>query len=82
MIDDTAFSDRLAVVIAEQASHARRDPALYAEMIERLSHALGLTIAMAARGDGRRIDVLIEGATSHAHAEAVAWAPLAQVMRG
>jgi len=82
MTQDTNFSDRLASVIAGQAARARRDPALYADMIERLAASLGLTIAMAAKGDGAKIDTLIKGATAHAHEEAVSWAPLAQLAGG
>lgn len=81
MQDDT-FSDRLATVISSQAARARRDPALYAEIIERLSASLGLTIAMAARGDGAKIDTLIEGATAHAHEEAVSWARIGGMAGG
>ncbi len=76
------FSDRLASVISGQAARARRDPELYAEMIERLAASLGITIAMAANGEGAQIDMLIEGATAHAHEEAVSWAPLAVMARG
>ncbi|MFG1417230.1 hypothetical protein V5F38_05375 [Xanthobacter sp. V0B-10] len=52
------------------------------DLAERLATSLGLTVAMAAKGDGAKIDTLIEGATAHAHEEAVSWAPLARVAGG
>ncbi len=76
---DDEFTNRLASIIHRQAERSRRDPSLYAEMIERLSASRGLAIAMAAKGDGAKIDTLIEGATAYVYDEAASWAPLARV---
>lgn len=69
MNDD--FAGALARICSKESAAARRDPERWAEMIERLSAALGLTIALAANCDPAKIDELMTGAEAFAHQEAV-----------
>lgn len=78
----TEFSDKLASLCSLEMARARRGQADFGEMIERLAAALGMTIAVAAKGDGPTIDGLLQGAEDYAHAEAVAHAPLGRMAAG
>lgn len=75
---DRPFADALASLTSKEMTQARGDPDREADAVERLAHALGLAIAMAAGGDAKAIDTMIEGATAYAHEEAVSVAPLAE----
>lgn len=79
-MSEEEFSNKLAGLLSAEAARARREPARYAAMIERLAAGLGFTIAMAAEGDGALIDKLIAGAEAHAHQEAVEKADFAKTM--
>lgn len=74
------FSDKLSALLSGEAARARREPERYAVMIERLASGLGFTVAMAAQGDGAKIDTLLTGAEAHAHQEAVQKAEFARMM--
>lgn len=74
---DKPFADALASLTSKEMTQARGDQDREADAIERLARALGLSIAMAAGGDPKAIDTMIEGATAYAHEEAVSAAPLA-----
>lgn len=76
------FSEKLATLTSREMADANGDADRIGIVIERLSAALGFTIAIAARGNGPAIDNLLEGATSYAHREAVARAPFARIMSG
>lgn len=65
------FEETLAQLVSAEAVKAQRDPERMSALIERLGAALGLTIAVACRGDGAKMDALLEGATAYAHEEAV-----------
>lgn len=76
------FTDDLAKLVSVEAAASRGNPERLAVMIERLSAALGMTIALATRGDPRGIDEMIEGATAFAHGEAVEKARVVRLMLG
>ena len=76
------FADDFARLMAIESAAARGDPQRLAAMVERLSSALGMAIAMAALGDPRVIDDLIEGATAFAHSEAVEKARAIRLLLG
>ncbi|MBK5958047.1 hypothetical protein CCR97_07930 [Rhodoplanes elegans] len=63
MTIDPDFSDQLSKLCSRECVHARKDPARAAVMIERLVHSLGLTIAVASRGDPGVMNTLCEGAS-------------------
>lgn len=77
-----SFADQLATLCATELAKALKDPEVTADMIERLSAALGMTIAVAARGDPATIDRLMAGAEGYAHAEAVEKARVVNMMLG
>lgn len=83
-LTEQPFADRLASLISKEMTQARGDHDREADAIERLARTLGFAIAMAAGGDPKAIDPMIEGATAYAHEEAVSAAPLAELaaMRG
>lgn len=66
------FADDLVDLVAREAGLGRHDPDRMADMIERLSAALGFTIAIACKGDPQAIDTMMQGAEAYAHSEAVA----------
>lgn len=70
------YSEDLARLTSKEALAAKRDPERMAEMLDAMAHAVGLTVAIAASGDARRIDELFAGFEAHAHARAVEMAPL------
>ena len=74
---DRPFADALASLTSKEMTQARGDHDREADAVERLAHALGLAIAMAAGGNPQAIDTMFEGATAYAHEEAVSAAPLA-----
>lgn len=80
VMDDRPFADKLASLTASEAAKAKGDPERMGAMVERLSAALGFTIAIAANGDGPTIDEMMSGAEAYAHQEAVDKAPLIRLM--
>ena len=79
-MDDRPFDDKLTSLTASEAAKAKGDPERMGAMVERLSAALGFTIAIAANGDGPTIDKMMSGAEAYAHQEAVDKAPLIRLM--
>lgn len=76
---NATFAEKLAALCSLEMAKARRGQADFGEMIERLAASLGMTIAIAAQGDGPTIDGLMQGAEAHAHDEAVRQAPLGKM---
>lgn len=74
------FEAALTGLCSKEAADAHGDPERMGVMIERLAASLGFTVAMAARGNGKAIDEMLEGATGYAHREAVEKAPFARFM--
>jgi hypothetical protein len=70
----------LQALTAKEAAAAHGDADRFGQMIEGLARALGFTVAIAARGDPKTIDTMIEGATAYAHGEAVEKATFAKFM--
>lgn len=54
----TRFLDNLHELLAREAAASVADPDRMGDLIGNLSEALGTTIAIAARGDGRIIPIL------------------------
>ena len=76
------FPDDLADLVANEAAASRRDTARIVEMIERLAAALGLTIAIASRGDPKMVETLLAGAEAYAMEEAVGRSKLLRLLGG
>jgi hypothetical protein len=76
------FPNELADLVAKEVSAARRDTARMVEIIERLSAALGMTIAIASHGDPKMIETLIAGAEAYAMEEAVSRSKLLRILGG
>lgn len=74
------FASALERLCTEEAMAARGDSDRQAAMIERLAHALGVSIGWASQGDGAVLDTLASGAEAFAHATAVEIAPLAKMV--
>lgn len=74
------FSTKLDVLTSGELAAAKGDPERIGIMIEKLGRALGFTVAVAARGNGKGIDELCEGVTNYVHGEAVSKAPMAAML--
>lgn len=71
MTEQIRFEDALARLVSVETMMAKDNPARMSALLERLGAALGLTVAVASKGNGATIDTLIEGVTDYAHEEAV-----------
>jgi len=76
-----SFEDQLAKLVAEEMGAARGDHDRMAAVIERLSAALGFSIAITSQGDPQMIDTLMHGAERYAHEEAVSKARIARLIK-
>jgi hypothetical protein len=75
------FGDKLSTLVSlEIAGNKARDPAVMSEIMERLASSLAFTIALAAQGDAKGINELIEGMTSYIFETAAERAPLAKTI--
>ncbi len=77
------FSDRLASMLAKEASAAGKAPdraERMGDMIEALARGLGFTVAVAANGAPEAINTMITAAEQYAVEEAAEKAPIAQFM--
>lgn len=75
------FGDKLSALVSlEIAGNKARDPAVMSEIMERLASSLAFTIALAAQGDAKGINELIEGMTSYIYETAAERAPLAKMI--
>jgi hypothetical protein len=78
------FSDKLFSLTSKEMADAKKnkDSERIGEMLEYLARALGFSIAVAANGNGKAIDEMIEGATAYAHSEAVEKSKFARIFEG
>ena len=74
------FNNELTKLILNELKSSGRDADRIANVAERLTSVLGLTIAFAANGTPRGIDTLIESATAYAHSEAVRFTEIRNAM--
>ncbi len=74
------FSDKLAALCAKEVTEGRGDADRMSEMLERLSHALGMVVAEISRGQPRDLDSLMPAVEAYIHAGAVDHAPFARAM--
>lgn len=74
------FADKLSAIVSKEAAEAHGDHDRMAALIEVLARSLGFSVAIAAQGVGKTIDLLLAGAESHAHEEAVAKSAFARFM--
>lgn len=65
------FRSDLIRLVSREAAAERQNTAGLADMIECISAALGMSIAIASRGDPKMIDTLMSGAEAYALEEAV-----------
>ena len=65
------FGERLSLLVSSELPHARRDVHRLSLMIERLSAALGLVIAVGARGNVTDAETLAEGSRHYIDQEIV-----------
>ena len=78
----TEFSKKLSALCTAEMSAARGDPDRMADMLERLCHTLGMTVAIAAGGNGEAIDQMISGVEGYVHTAAVDYSTIARAMSG
>jgi hypothetical protein len=75
------FGDKLAALVSiETAGGKVRDPGAMSEIMERLASSLAFTVALAAQGDAKGIDHLLEGMTAYLYTTAAERAPLARMI--
>lgn len=75
------FGDKLAALVSiETAGGKVNNPGAMSEIMERLASSLAFTIALAAQGDAKGINELIEGMTSYIYETAAERAPLARMI--
>lgn len=72
------FPEKLAALVALEMSKADADK--QAMVLERLLHAVSLTIALMARGDSKTTEQLLMGAEAYLSEGAVGFSPFGQVM--
>lgn len=81
MIED--FAGKLnALVSLQMAKGTIRDPEAMSGIIETLASSLAFTVALAAQGDARAIDHLLEGMVAYIYTTAAERAPLARMIAG
>lgn len=80
MADD--FGEALARVTSAELPHARRNPDRLAAMIERLAHALGMTIAVGSGGESSQAATLIDGAQNYLDETVADLLPMGRLIRG
>lgn len=75
------FFEDLATLCAREMNAARKDgdEDRMAGVVETLATLLGRSAAMAAGGDAKGIDTLLEGSSNHALEEASSFAPLIEI---
>lgn len=59
------FGDRLSALCSVELAAAKNDPDRAAEMIERLLNSLAFTIAIAAKGDPKGMNDMLQGAEAY-----------------
>ena len=75
------FGDKLAALVSiETAAGKVRDPDAMSEIMEKLASSLAFTIALAAQGDDKGINTLLEGMTAYLYETAAERAPLARMI--
>lgn len=73
------FNDKLASLVSlELSAGTVRDPAKMSCLIESLASSLAFTVAIAAQGDAKTIDHLLEGIVAYIYKTAAERAPLAR----
>ena len=80
MSEEQDFETALAALCAKEISVARHDPDRMANMLERLCHNLGHTIAHASDGDAESVDQFMHGVEGYIFSAAVTASPLARFM--
>jgi hypothetical protein len=75
------FNDKLASLVSlEMSAGTVRDPAKMSCLIESLASSLAFTVAIAAQGDAKTIDHLLEGIVAYIYTTAAERAPLARTI--
>lgn len=75
------FNDNLSSLVSlAVAGRNVKDPTKMSEIMERLAHSLAFTIALAAQGDPKGINELLEGMTAYMFQAAAEQAPLAKMI--
>lgn len=73
------FADK-STPFADSVIARKGDPEEMARAIESLCGLMGMTIALAARGDSKVIDELVTGSEAFIHSEAVNWSAFAKIL--
>jgi hypothetical protein len=77
----TDFNDKLSSLVSLELSVGTvRDPAKMSGLIESLASSLAFTVAIAARGDAKAIEHLLEGTVAYIYTTAAERAPLARMI--
>jgi hypothetical protein len=75
------FNDKLASLVSlEMSAGTVGDPAKMSCLIESLASSLAFTVAIAAKGEAKAIDHLLEGIVSYIYTTAAERAPLARMI--
>ena len=75
------FNDKLASLVSlEMSAGTVRDLAKMSCLIESLASSLAFTVAIAAKGEAKAIDHLLEGIVSYIYTTAAERAPLARMI--
>lgn len=75
------FNDKLASLVSlEMSAGTVRDPAKMSDLIESLASSLAFTVAIAAQGEAKAIDFLLEGMVAYIYTTAAERAPLARMI--
>lgn len=75
------FNDKLASLVSlEMSAGTVHDPDKMSDLIESLASSLAFTVALAAHGEAKAIDHLLEGIVAYIYTTAAERAPLARMI--
>ncbi len=74
------FGERLSLLCSDELAGAHGDAERIGAMVERLTHSLAFTIAMATRGDAKGAQTFLTGVESYLYETSAKLAPLGALM--
>lgn len=74
------FATKLSGLVAKEMADAHGDAERIAVVLERLTHALAFSIAIAAKGDPKAMQNFLTGAESYLYETAAGLAPFSEIM--
>jgi hypothetical protein len=76
------FGDKLSALCAMELADAHGDADRIGAMIERLTNAVAFTVAIAARGDPKGMETMLQGAESYLYEAASGHGKMGKFMAG